>query len=110
MTARRHRIEAREPIWRGHFRADRITMRHETFAGGESGPLVLEVFDLGEASCVLPWDPAGDLVLLIEQFRGAVATLIRAVGTDFHRNPHTGGASRSSEPTAVPAGALVASG
>lgn len=75
MKARRHRIEAREPIWRGHFRADRITMRHETFAGGDSGPLVLEVFDLGEAACVLPWDPARDLVLLIEQFRGAIVTL-----------------------------------
>jgi ADP-ribose pyrophosphatase len=73
MTPRRHRIEAREAIWRGHFRADRITLRHETFAGHESAPLVLEVFDLGEAACVLPWDPASDRVLLIEQFRGAVA-------------------------------------
>lgn len=75
MKPRRYRVEAREAIWRGHFRADRITMRHETFAGGESGPLVLEVFDLGEAACVLPWDPASDRVLLIEQFRGAVAGL-----------------------------------
>lgn len=75
MKPRRHRVEAREAIWRGHFRADRITLRHDTFAGVESGPLVLEVFDLGEAACVLPWDPVSDKVLLIEQFRGAVAGL-----------------------------------
>lgn len=73
MKPRRFRIEAREAIWRGHFRADRITIRHETFTGGESAPLVLEVFDLGEAACVLPWDPASDRVVLVEQFRGAVA-------------------------------------
>lgn len=72
---RRHTVEAREAIWRGHFAADRITVRHETFAGGKSAPLVLEVFDLGQAACVLPWDPASDRVLLIEQFRGAVAAL-----------------------------------
>ena len=72
---RRHTVDARETIWRGHFAADRITVRHDTFAGGESAPLVLEVFDLGQAACVLPWEPASDSVLLVEQFRGAVAAL-----------------------------------
>lgn len=38
--------------------------------------------------------------------RGAVAVLIRSVGTDFHRNPHTGGAARAPDLTPVPAAAL----
>ena len=38
--------------------------------------------------------------------RGAVAVLIRSVGTDNHRNPHTGGGARSGNLTAVPAAAL----
>ncbi|MEZ5893813.1 MAG: M20/M25/M40 family metallo-hydrolase [Parvularculaceae bacterium] len=38
--------------------------------------------------------------------RGAAAAIIRSAGTDSHRNPHTGGASSASQPTAVPAGAL----
>lgn len=40
--------------------------------------------------------------------RGAVAALIRSVGTDSHRNPHTGGATRGAiTATAVPAAALA---
>jgi Zn-dependent M28 family amino/carboxypeptidase len=38
--------------------------------------------------------------------RGAVASLIRSAGTDFHRNPHTGGGLRGQGATVVPAGAL----
>ncbi|PQA88013.1 M20/M25/M40 family metallo-hydrolase [Hyphococcus luteus] len=38
--------------------------------------------------------------------RGAVAALIRSAGTDSHRNPHTGGATRGGAPTAVPTAAL----
>lgn len=38
--------------------------------------------------------------------RGAVASLIRSAGTDFHRNPHTGGGLRGEGATVVPAGAL----
>lgn len=39
--------------------------------------------------------------------RGAVAALIRSVGTDSHRNPHTGGATRGGGATPVPAAALA---
>lgn len=38
--------------------------------------------------------------------RGAVAALIRSVGTDSHRNPHTGGAARAPDLTPVPTAAL----
>ncbi len=39
--------------------------------------------------------------------RGAVAVLIRSVGTDSHRNPHTGAAASAPNLTAVPAAALA---
>jgi Zn-dependent M28 family amino/carboxypeptidase len=38
--------------------------------------------------------------------KGAVATVIKSVGTDFHRNPHTGGISFPEGVAAIPAGAL----
>ena len=38
--------------------------------------------------------------------KGAVATIIKAVGTDYHRNPHTGGTSFPDGVEPTPAGAL----
>lgn len=38
--------------------------------------------------------------------KGAVATVIKSVGTDYHRNPHTGGTSFPQGVTPTPAGAL----
>ena len=38
--------------------------------------------------------------------KGAVATVIKSVGTDYHRNPHTGGTSFPEGVAAIPAGAL----
>ncbi len=38
--------------------------------------------------------------------KGAVATVIKSVGTDYHRNPHTGGAGFPDGVSPTPAGAL----
>jgi len=38
--------------------------------------------------------------------KGAAATVIKSVGTDHHRNPHTGGTSFPAGVTPIPAGAL----
>lgn len=38
--------------------------------------------------------------------KGAVGTVIKSVGTDHHRNPHTGGTSFPEGVTPIPAGAL----
>lgn len=38
--------------------------------------------------------------------KGAVATVIKSVGTDHHRNPHTGGTTFPDGVTPIPAGAL----
>ena len=39
--------------------------------------------------------------------KGAIAAVIKSVGTDYHRNPHTGGTSFPEEVTPIPAGALT---
>lgn len=38
--------------------------------------------------------------------KGAIGTVIKSVGTDYHRNPHTGGTTFPAGVAAIPAGAL----
>lgn len=60
--------------YKGFFRIDRIRLRHRLFAGGWSGEFERELFERGEAVCVLLYDPQQDCVVLTEQFRiGALA-------------------------------------
>ena len=64
----------RETVFQGYFRVDRFRLRHKLFAGGWSSEMSREVFERGHAVTVLPYDPARDEVVLIEQFRpGAFA-------------------------------------
>lgn len=68
------KILARETAYQGCFRIDRYRLRHTLFEGGWSEPVTREVFERGHAAAVLPYDPARDQVLLVEQFRvGALA-------------------------------------
>jgi ADP-ribose pyrophosphatase len=55
--------------YKGFFEIVRYRFRHRMFAGGWSGTIVREVFERGHAVAVLPYDPAADAVVLIEQFR-----------------------------------------
>jgi ADP-ribose pyrophosphatase len=55
--------------YEGYFRIDRYRLRHRLFDGGWSGEVTREVFERGHAAAVLPYDPARDEVVLIEQFR-----------------------------------------
>ena len=55
--------------YKGFFRIVRYRFRHRLFAGGWSGEIEREVFERGHAAAVLPYDPAADAVVLIEQFR-----------------------------------------
>ncbi|MFN4282083.1 MAG: ADP-ribose diphosphatase [Alphaproteobacteria bacterium] len=67
-------IAKREELFLGYFRVDRYHLRHRLFAGGMSAPFMREIFERGHAAAVLPYDPARDEVVLIEQFRpGALA-------------------------------------
>ncbi|MFZ5756973.1 MAG: NUDIX domain-containing protein [Pseudomonadota bacterium] len=59
----------REPLYRGFFRLERFRVRHRLFAGGWSNEFLREVFVRHEASVVLLFDPAQDVVVMVEQFR-----------------------------------------
>lgn len=58
-----------EPIYSGFFSLSRIRLRHTLFRGGWSEPLDRELFHRGKSVAVIPYDPAADQVVLIEQFR-----------------------------------------
>jgi len=67
-------IEEKVAAYQGYFRLDRYRLRHRLHDGGWSDVLVREVFERGHVAAVLPYDPARDEVVLIEQFRpGAYA-------------------------------------
>lgn len=53
----------------GFFAVNVHRLRHRRFDGGMSDLLTREVFVMGDAVTVLPYDPLRDRVLLIEQFR-----------------------------------------
>ncbi len=58
----------------GYFGIGVYRLQHRCFGGGWSEVMSREVFERGHASVVLPYDPARDVVVLIEQFRiGAYA-------------------------------------
>ena len=59
----------REEGYRGHFRIDRLSLRHRLFGGGWSRTMTREVFERGDAVAVLPWDLNADSLILVEQFR-----------------------------------------
>jgi len=60
---------SRQVLYEGYFSLEARTLTHRRHEGGCTPPLRREVFLLGEAVVVLPWDPLRDRVLLIDQFR-----------------------------------------
>ncbi len=58
-----------ERVWSGRFPLDLVRFRHRRFDGAMSGVKTWEVWRRGRAAAVLPYDPAADAVVLIEQFR-----------------------------------------
>jgi ADP-ribose pyrophosphatase len=51
------------------FPLDRVQFRHRRFDGARSGIRTWELWRRGRAAAMLPYDPARDVVVLIEQFR-----------------------------------------
>lgn len=68
-SARDVRIESRETVFQGFFRVDKLMLSHARFAGDVTPVFSRELFLRGDATCVLPYDPARDEVVLLEQFR-----------------------------------------
>ncbi len=67
-------IIARDQVYRGYLRVDSYRLRHRRHQGGWTGEMSRELVERGHAVAVLPYDPARDEVVLIEQFRiGALA-------------------------------------
>jgi len=64
--------------YKGYFRINRYRLRHRLYAGGWSRELQRELFERGHAVGVLPYDPAADSVVLIEQFR--IGALVAGMG------------------------------
>lgn len=62
-TARRHT---------DFFALDQYELTHPRYGGGRTAVLNREVFRVGDAATVLPYDPVADAVLLVEQFRTPV--------------------------------------
>ncbi|MFS2056759.1 ADP-ribose diphosphatase [Kosakonia cowanii] len=62
-------IIARETLYTGFFSLVRYRFRHRLFNGGMSGEVQREIFERGHAAVLLPYDPARDEVVLIEQIR-----------------------------------------
>lgn len=62
-------VEKRETLFQGFYRMDKLHLRHRQFAGGMGPVINRELFVRPAAVGVLIYDPEGDCVLLIEQFR-----------------------------------------
>ncbi|RMD91892.1 MAG: NUDIX domain-containing protein [Alphaproteobacteria bacterium] len=60
---------ARERPWEGFFAVETRRLRHPRFAGGMSEEVERAGFVMADAVTVLPYDPARERVLVIEQFR-----------------------------------------
>lgn len=69
MDARDVEVLDRRTVYQGFFRLDRYRLRHRRFAGTWTRDLIREVFERGHAVGVLLYDPALDMVVLVEQFR-----------------------------------------
>lgn len=66
-------IRSRETVFQGFFRMDKIRLTHPRFDGTTMPEFTRELFVRGDATCVLPYDPVRDEVVLLEQFRmGAI--------------------------------------
>lgn len=62
-------VLARRQPYAGFFSVEELDLRHRLNDGGWSGEMTRAVWNSGDATVVLPWDPARDRVLLIDQFR-----------------------------------------
>ncbi|MBO6851272.1 MAG: NUDIX domain-containing protein [Marinobacter sp.] len=63
------KVEKRETVFQGFFRMDKLWLTHPRFDGRDMPVFTRELFIRGDATCVLPYDPERDEVVLLEQFR-----------------------------------------
>lgn len=68
-TPTRVELLARERVANGYCKVDKLTLRHEQYAGGMGPEIVREVVERGNAAAVLLYDPVRECCVMIEQFR-----------------------------------------
>ena len=81
-------ITGRDRVYAKFFALDEISLRHETFDGAMSEENDRAVFVSADAALVLPYDPARDRVLLVEQIR--MGPLARGDHTCWQLEPIAG--------------------
>ena len=59
----------RESSFDGFFQIETLTLQHKLFHGGKGEKIRRELFKRGAATCLLPYDPLEDCVVMCEQFR-----------------------------------------
>jgi len=56
-------------VYKGYAQVEEYALRHRHYDGSWSQPVTRELFKSGDAVVVLPYDPAHDTIVLVEQFR-----------------------------------------
>ncbi|MFY9329055.1 MAG: NUDIX domain-containing protein [Georgfuchsia sp.] len=71
MKQKRMKAEVLEEgvAYAGFFELRRLTLQHDRYAGGTTGPLVREVLHRSDVVAALLYDPVVDKFVLVEQFR-----------------------------------------
>jgi ADP-ribose pyrophosphatase len=62
-------VESDDAVWTGRFPLHLVRFRNRRFDGAWSKTRTWELWQRGRAAAVLPYDPAQDAVVLMEQFR-----------------------------------------
>ncbi|MDO6428060.1 NUDIX domain-containing protein [Thalassotalea sp. 1_MG-2023] len=66
-------LHSKETLYQGFFKIDGYQVSHKKYDGSVSEVISREIFERDDAVVVIPYDPALDQVILIEQFRaGAI--------------------------------------
>ncbi len=63
------KVSSREIIGQGWGQIERFVFRHKRYDGTWSDEVTRDLYTIGEVSMILPYDPALDAVVLVEQFR-----------------------------------------
>lgn len=58
-----------DTVYAGFYQLHRVTVKHDLFAGGTTGPIVREVLHRSDVAAAILYDPATDCVVLVEQYR-----------------------------------------
>lgn len=63
------KIISKKIRYKGFLSIDEYTLKHDLYAGGESGVITRQLMERGHAVAILLFDPDLDKLVLIEQFR-----------------------------------------